>query len=466
MGHLAFAVGSAIAFRQDRIRKVQTVSTLSFTDLPDELKALRRWVTWRHEVRRGSVTKRPGQSIADLNSWLSFADASALVADGHAHGIGFVLGLGIVGIDLDGCIGSEGTLHDVARDSIGLSTYAERSPSGRGLHLLIRATIPRSRKISTRGKDPGREIYDGRTGSARFFTVTGDRIGDASEIRGGPQAQAALDTFIAKWFPERPFVNPVDSADTADQLDDEQVLRVMFDANDGAKWHRIFYGDYADYPSQSEADLALCRKLRFYARANIAQMDRLFRRSTLMRLKWDERRGTLTYGEHTLATVIARGGPFYRPRDPRGGEDEAKRRLVRERRAWGKFTLWWAVRLKGTGELPFRVLIVIASYANTKTGEAFPSIATIAAHCRVTERRVNTALNILKAAGVLKVTQRPRQSNLYQLALRVPETITPYVAQRRVPRMTCSEHLGCAPHDTVTDHDLTNLDTGRGNEAA
>ena len=42
-------------------------------------------------------------------------------------------------------------------------------------------------------------------------------------------------------------------------------------------------------------------------------MDRLFRRSGLMRPKWDERRGDRTYGARTLARALAGGGDVYAP---------------------------------------------------------------------------------------------------------------------------------------------------------
>lgn len=450
-------------------KRLESVKRGSQLDkVPPDLRAERRWVTWRYESRRGKKTKRPAQAIDHSSAWLSFDDACALAARGQADGLGFVLGAGIVGIDLDACIANDDTLHEIARDAVALGTYAERSPGGRGLHLFIRAIISTPRKISQRSGIPGREIYDGRKGSARFFTVTGDRLGDASAIREGPPAQAALDAFVAKWLREEHGPSDVGNelGDDHEALDDNRLLQVMFRANDGAKWRRIFDGDYTAYPSQSEADLGLCRKLRFYTRANAAQIDRLFRRSNLMRSKWDERRGAQTYGESTIATAIASGGPLYRPPDSQYEREEATKRLRHERKAWGKFPLWWAVRLKGTGELAFRVLVVIASYANTKTGEAFPSIATIAAHCGVTERRVKSALNLLKGAGVLKSTPRARQSNLYQLAQSVPETITSYATRRKASRVTEPGHLGCSSHATITNQEPTTIDTGRGHEAA
>ncbi|MGC8485227.1 MAG: helix-turn-helix domain-containing protein, partial [Candidatus Baltobacteraceae bacterium] len=294
----------------------------------------------------------------------------------------------------------------------------------------------------------------------------GERLGDASCLASGPRARAALDAFLKKWFPESPLAitsaNGPNIEPEANTTSDDAVLRIMFDAKDGARSRAIFEGDVLTYPSQSEADLALCGKLRFYSRGDAAQIDRLFRRSGLMRAKWDERRGPETYGAITITKTIVKGGPVYTARI-RG--DDARARDAKERRAFGKVPLWWVVRLGGVGELACRVLSVIASYADAKSGEAFPSVATIAAHLRVSERRVKTALAVLKAAGLLEATRRPRKSNLYRLALTVPEVITPYAKRRQARRVTDSGHVGCPPHGTRRDHEETNVYTGEGGGA-
>ncbi len=63
-------------------------------------------------------------------------------------------------------------------------------------------------------------------------------------------------------------------------------------------------GDYSDYPSQSEADLALCNELAFWCGNNPEQIDRLFRQSKLYRQKWDQKHGGKTYGEMTILKAI------------------------------------------------------------------------------------------------------------------------------------------------------------------
>ncbi len=428
---------------------------------PADLRGQRRWVAWRSVTRRTKPTKKPLQRIHKPAEWLRVSEARDWVDRGDADGVGFVLGEGIVGIDLDGCIDADGTLDAIANDAIELATYVEQSPSGRGLHVWIRGTISRPLKISAHDEMPGREIYDGRQGSSRYLTVTGDSVGGVSELREGPEAQVALDAFRTKWFPEdSEAANAGDlGADKPKSLDDDGLLRAIFGAKDGAKWRRLYDGDWSDYPSQSEADLALSAKLRFYTRADCIQMDRLFRRSGLMRSKWDERHGAQTYGQRTIGKAIAKGGPVYAPRDPQSYRDAAERRLAHERSAFGKVFLWWALRVKGS--LALRVLCVIASYAD-KNGEAFPAVETIAAHLRISGRRVYQGLNTLRAAGIVTSARRPHDSNLYRLALKVPETITPSATRRRASKVmepsTLRVNLVVPTNRPRTDHEL---DTGK-----
>jgi hypothetical protein len=81
---------------------------------------------------------------------------------------------GVVGIDLDDCFTEDGRLNDTARQIVQMmNSYTERSPSGKGLHILACGSIPHS------VKRPGFEMYN----ELRYFTVTGKQYG-ASEFVG------------------------------------------------------------------------------------------------------------------------------------------------------------------------------------------------------------------------------------------------------------------------------------------
>jgi putative DNA primase/helicase len=424
---------------------------------PADLRRLRRWVTWRSVKRRGKTTKPPMQSIKEPNEWLCVSDACDVVAKGDAKGVGLVIPDGIVGIDLDDCIEDDGTLHPIARDLIELGTYVERSPSGRGLRAFIRGQIPKCHNIGPRSGVPRHEIYDGS--AAHFLTVTGERVSVETELRVGPDAQAALDAYYAKWFADRR-----EPEEEPGRLSDDTILRLLRSSKNSAKFDRLYRADWTGYASHSEADLALCRLIRFYTR-DPAQIDRIFQGCALVRPKWLERHGERTYGEMTIAKAIAQGGPTYTPRDPKFEQDAAERRATHERKSWARIPLWWDARLKGAGELTFRVLHAIVSYAD-KDGVAYPAIETIAAHVGASERWVYDAIAKIKAAGIMTSKRRYRDSNLYRLALRVPETITPYAMRRKASRVMKPRSLGVTPvvptNRPRTDQEL---DTGESDES-
>jgi putative DNA primase/helicase len=108
---------------------------------------------------------------------------AAYVADGF-DGVGFVLGDGFVGVDLDHHI-TEGHVSPMAQDIVrALNSYTEVSPSGEGLHIICRGDpLPQGPR---KREDIGLEMYD----TARYFTVTGranpeySNVGDRSaELR-------------------------------------------------------------------------------------------------------------------------------------------------------------------------------------------------------------------------------------------------------------------------------------------
>jgi RecA-family ATPase len=88
-------------------------------------------------------------------------------------------------------------------------------------------------------------------------------------------------------------------------LSDGELIAKARKAANGAKFSRLFDGDTTRYPSQNEADLALCSVLAFWCDCDASRMDALFRQSGLMRPKWDAKWGSGTYGSHTIDKAIA-----------------------------------------------------------------------------------------------------------------------------------------------------------------
>jgi putative DNA primase/helicase len=272
----------------------------------------RRWVVWKLETRHGQPTKVPYQaarpstraSSTDPTTWSDFQTALVTVEDGKVDGCGFVLGGGYAGVDLDACRDPEtGVMTAEAQGLIdGLSSYTEISPSGSGVHVLLRGRLLPS------GRRQGRvEMY----ADGRYFTVTGHHLeGTPTTIE---ERTAELAALHGRLFgpndgnDHRSVPRPVVSVAT----DDAALLERARGASNGAKFSALWAGDTTAYASSSEADLALCRLLAFWAQGDADRIDRLFRQSGLFREKWDERHGAQTYGELTIQKAIAGCREFY-----------------------------------------------------------------------------------------------------------------------------------------------------------
>jgi primase-polymerase (primpol)-like protein len=291
------------------------------TALPDPLVSTPQWVCWREESRDGKATKVPVEpgaseyaSTIDPETWRSF-DVAREHAVATGCGVGFVFTAidRFVGVDLDDCRDPDsGALSEQATAIIeDLDSYTEVSPSGTGVHVLAVGTLPEGRS-----RHGCVEMYD----NARFFTVTGDRVPDtpATIARRSEALTAVHEEYVQ---PEEtgdeaetsePSATTVSDASTLDAsdgtvLDDETLLEKAKTAANGAKFQRLWRGSTAGYPSQSEADLALCCLLAFWTGGDAVRMDRLFRQSELMREKWDEVHYAdgATYGERTIERAIA-----------------------------------------------------------------------------------------------------------------------------------------------------------------
>ncbi len=288
--------------------------------IPTELKERRQWVVWAYEKRDGKQTKVPyvarapldrassgrkwRASSTDPSTWRSYEEASAI--EGF-DGIGFVFSPDdpLTGVDLDGCIDGAGNLDPAAKQIVDqLHTYTELSPSGTGLHLIARAKLNATRHSTadTPWNDKF-EVYS----QDRFFTITAN----ATTPWGIESHQEALDK-VTEFIFGRNGVTPPSAPDPLPrvELDDEELLRRAGTFRNGIEFERLYAGDH-DHASASEADLALCNLLAFACGPDPDRIDRLFRRSGLMRPKWDERHGEQTYGAMTVAKALEGRTEFY-----------------------------------------------------------------------------------------------------------------------------------------------------------
>jgi hypothetical protein len=302
--------GERTAPEQAQLCSTQTVKLPDVSAIPAELKARKQWVVWKYEQRDGKETKVPyvpsspvnrRASPTDPSTWSSFSDAiSRLRADPSLHGVGFVFSSEdpFAGIDLDKCRDPEsGEIEPWALKIISsLHSYTETSPSGTGVKIWVMGKVPLG------GNRRGNiEMYD----QARYFTVTGSHL--QMTPRRIEERWQALSEIHANLFPTPPQQGRADARCVVTNLDDDDVIEKASGAKNGDEFQRLWSGNWEGLaPSQSEADLQLCSTLAFYAGTDPARIDALFRRSGLMRPKWDERHGAdgRTYGEMTIQRAI------------------------------------------------------------------------------------------------------------------------------------------------------------------
>ena len=295
------------------------ITDSQLANIPDKLKARPQWVVWRKEKRNGKLTKVPysPQSGRKAKSdtpttWSSWEAAIATYQDGHSYtGIGYVFtdDDGLTGIDLDKC-GDGEQFEPWALDIVEeMASYTEKSPSGRGLHIIIKGKLPPN------GRRKGKiEMYD----RLRYFTMTGDVLPSTpSAIESRQDALNALHTRIfAPGGDTEGTGRKVITSPPVTTLDDADLLQRAMRAANGSKFARLWVGNHSGYPSQSEADFALCNLLAFWTGGDAVQIDRLFRQSGLYRQKWDDRHYAdgHSYGQITIEKAISGTTEFYNPK--------------------------------------------------------------------------------------------------------------------------------------------------------
>jgi putative DNA primase/helicase len=266
--------------------------------IPNELKAIPRWVCWKYEKKDGTWRKPPincrtgkKADVTDSASWATFDQALAYYRKHRLAGIGFVLnGDGYCGVDLDDCRDPEtGQLEDWAEKIlIELDSYSEISPSGTGVKVFVRSFLPETSRRA--GKI---EVYAGQ----RYFTVTGHRLPNATSLVQ-PRQFALLQLYHEHL--------------AAKSLTDDEVLSEARTAANGHKFVSLWEGDLDGHPSQSEADFAICSILAWWCQGSARQVERLFARSEVgKREKWereDYRQGTIRKAIDGLKSFYNRSG--------------------------------------------------------------------------------------------------------------------------------------------------------------
>jgi len=303
--------------------------------IPPELLALPQWVAWWSVAGEGHPVRLPNGRLTGAlkaqakphklpinpltgglaastrsTTWSSAKNARAAVERWSLTGVGFVFTEGdpYSGIDIDNCRNPEtGEIADWAWAIVrALDSYTEASPSGTGVHTIVRGRLPAGQGNQVAYQGGKIEMFS----RARYFTVTGEHVVGASTEIG--DRQSAVLALHGRLFGPREASNPdTDCPRTMlPSTSDEELIEKARHARNGTKFQRLWDGQWQrDYPSQSEADLALCSLLAFWTGKDGTRIDALFRRSGMMRKKWLR----LDYREDTLSRAIEITGETWTP---------------------------------------------------------------------------------------------------------------------------------------------------------
>ncbi|MGW9816674.1 phage/plasmid primase, P4 family [Staphylococcus cohnii] len=291
--------------------------TTYLSNIPDELKQLKNWCVWKFENRNGKRTKIPFNAETgefaksnDKSTWSSYETA---VNAEDVDGIGFFFEPPYLGIDIDDI---DDDLHRfkqgdkldniVSEFNEAFKSYTEVSPSGNGLHIIVKGKIPGSRR-----RKGNIEMYD----SGRFFTMSGKTIGkykDVTEV-----SEQVFKTIYEKYLPDNTVKYPTTNnyQQNIHNLSEIDVINEIYKSKQAKLFDDLMKGNYEPYyTSHSEADMALANILAFWCARDYSQMDSIFRQSNLYRDKWDEKRKNSTYGEQTLFKAINEANNIYTPK--------------------------------------------------------------------------------------------------------------------------------------------------------
>ncbi|AVM69155.1 helicase [Lachnospiraceae bacterium oral taxon 500] len=326
----------------------------NYENIPDNLKKEKRWCLYKIIQRDGKNTKLPLMPSAkpaksnDKATWYSYEDCIAALNRNIGEGLGFFLGDGYIGIDIDK-VSDDIMAYSLDYDASSMtadflreiSTYAELSPSKTGLHFIGKGKVPGERK-----RHKNLEIYD----EGRFFTVTGNVIKDKDRSHIKPIEQELLPLY-QKYMPavgnqsedkekrnekekksikENPFVQRY-------RQSSNDVLELLFEKGyfsyTGEDLRRIYYGNYESYfNSRSEADFFMLQRLLYYT-GNVEMAISLMENSGLKREKWYKRRGNTNYIHYIANKAISSINQFYhweKAYRPKRKTDKEEQKKIKE----------------------------------------------------------------------------------------------------------------------------------------
>lgn len=283
------------------------------------MQTIPQWFVWelRWDASAGKFSKAPwcnGRKVdASLPAnWMSYADAVATLRTlpqalelRYALGFWLTAHSGYFLLDLDHALGVDGQWRPFAQQMVAAypGAMCEVSSSSIGLHVIGRTSAPAHRN------KPPREIA-ARLAPLQLELYTADRgicFGLDGHAQGCADAAFDLAPLVSSYFPPHApgDYNGQRMAQWRGPASDDVLIERALRAKQSAAAAFGGKASFADLwhgrtEKNSEADAALTAHLAWWTGADAPRIERLARRSLLVRAKWDERRGDGTYLSLTI----------------------------------------------------------------------------------------------------------------------------------------------------------------------
>lgn len=305
------------------------------------MRDIAQWFVWKltWDAAEGKYQKVPFNgydkiSAKDSANWLSYDVALSRVRDWRTveqeQGITYALGFWLTSecgywlLDIDKARTPTGQWVQFATQLVDAfpGAMVEASSSGKGLHVIGRGVAP----VGHRNK-PAREIKQQLTPLELEF-YSNDRgiaFGLDGVARGSADMVCDVAPLIHAYFGIRVANEASDGprADWRGPLDDDVLIERMLNGRQsaasafGGKWsvQQLWRGEVSP-DDRSEADMALASHLAFWTGCDAARIERIMRRSGLVRDKWNDHRPGGTYLTHTIERACGGVDKVYQERQP------------------------------------------------------------------------------------------------------------------------------------------------------
>lgn len=309
-------------------------------NIPQRLRDRHAWMLW-NPAEQGPTRKQPKLYDArsgrfhpvkwrDRSRWMSFEDAANIAQEQGAGLCTIMDGDGLCVLDIDGSKPQGHQLLDTLASAYWnrhmlevaayLNSYTEWSTSGKGIHVFFEGELPieganqrpyeiyaTNRVLLVTGYLPqqplAREVN--RPDPLRvqrllsaYFSKRVDAQGQAREVPLPTLSGKTLETALPVPTHARGPYSPDDLGIIATSLEPAfEVPELLRYLTTPGSWT-------ARFGSQSDVDFWVMCRLARLTRKNPEEMDRIFRSCVLMRVKYDQQKGHMTYGQRTIVAAL------------------------------------------------------------------------------------------------------------------------------------------------------------------